>query len=47
MSGKAHQVGFLLQAHDSGQVGLEPDAVAYELRQLLVHQRLLLLEALP
>ncbi len=45
--GKAHQVGLLLQPHDSGQVGLEPDAVPDQLRQLLVHQSLLLLEALP
>jgi len=46
IAGVAHQVGFLLQAHYCGQVGLEPDAVAYELRQLLIHQCLLLLEAL-
>ena len=26
--GLAHQVGLLLQAHDGGQVGLEPDAIA-------------------
>lgn len=36
--------GFLLKAHDSSQVALEPHPVADELRQLLIHQRLLLLE---
>ena len=50
--GGAHGVvgggeGLLLDPHDGGDVGLEPDAIPDELRQLLVHQRLVLLEALP
>jgi len=39
--------GLGLEAHDGCQVALEPDAVADELRQLLVDQALLLLERLP
>lgn len=37
----------LLDAHDSSDVALQPDAVLDELRQLRVHQRLVLLEGLP
>ena len=37
----------LLHAHDGGNVGLEPHAIADELRQLLVYQCFMLLERLP
>lgn len=37
----------LLHTHDGGDVGLEPHAIADELRQLLVHQCFVLLERLP
>lgn len=39
--------GLGLEAHDGRQVALEPDAVADELRQLLVDQAFLLLKRLP
>ena len=42
--GEGRLEGLLLQAHDGADVDFKPDGVPDELRQLLAHQRLLVLE---